>query len=295
MKVLNIGSMNLDYVYQLDHIVQPGETESSSELNVHLGGKGMNQTVALAKAGVEVYHGGMIGEDGHAFLECCKEFGINADYIKQVNTKTGHAIIQIDKNAQNCILLYGGANQQLTAEYVDETLAAFGAEDVLLLQNEINMLPYIVDKAYEKGMQIALNPSPFNEKLAEVDMAKISIFLMNEVEGNQITGLVDPDEIIAEMLKRFPKARIVLTLGKDGAVYADAEQKHFQPVFPVQAVDTTAAGDTFSGYFLAGLLENLPVPEILKMSAKASSIAVTREGAVPSIPYREEVMQALAE
>ena len=152
MKVLNIGSMNLDYVYQLDHIVQPGETESSSELNVHLGGKGMNQTVALAKAGVEVYHGGMIGEDGNAFLECCKEFGINADYIKQVNTKTGHAIIQIDKNAQNCILLYGGANQQLTAEYVDETLAAFGAEDVLLLQNEVNMLPYIVDKAYEKGM-----------------------------------------------------------------------------------------------------------------------------------------------
>jgi ribokinase len=115
------------------------------------------------------------------------------------------------------------------------------------------------------------------------------------VEGNQITGLTDPDEIIAEMLKRFPKARIVLTLGKDGAVYADAEQKHFQPVFKVQAVDTTAAGDTFSGYFLAGLLDGMSVPDILKMSAKASSIAVTREGAVPSIPYRNEVMEALAE
>ena len=295
MKVLNIGSMNLDLVYSVDHIVQPGETEASTALDTFLGGKGLNQSMALAKAGVEVWQGGMIGEDGQPFLDACAQYGVKADLIRTVPGKSGHAVIQRDKNAQNCILLYGGANQQLTEEYVDSVLANFGAGDILLLQNEVNQMPYIVDRAYEKGMQIALNPSPFNEKLAAVDMAKISIFLMNEVEGNQITGLTDPDEIIAEMLVRFPAARIVLTLGKDGAVYADAQQKHFQPVFPVQAVDTTAAGDTFSGYFLAGLLEGMSVPEILKMSAKASSIAVTREGAVPSIPYREEVLQALAE
>ena len=295
MKVLNIGSMNLDLVYSVDHIVQPGETEASTALDTFLGGKGLNQSMALAKAGVEVYQGGMIGEDGQPFLDACAEYGVKADYIRTVPGKSGHAVIQRDKNAQNCILLYGGANQMLTEEYVDSVLADFGAGDILLLQNEVNQMPYIVEEAYEKGMQIALNPSPFNEKLNEVDMAKISIFLMNEVEGNQITGLTDPDEIIAEMLKRFPKARVVLTLGKDGAVYADAEQKHFQPVFKVQAVDTTAAGDTFSGYFLAGLLDGMSVPDILKMSAKASSIAVTREGAVPSIPYRNEVMEALAE
>jgi len=295
MKVLNIGSMNLDLVYSVDHIVQPGETEASFALDTFLGGKGLNQSMALAKAGVEVYQGGMIGEDGQPFLDACAEYGVKADYIRTVPGKSGHAVIQRDKNAQNCILLYGGANQLLTEEYVDSVLADFGAGDILLLQNEVNQMPYIVERAYEKGMQIALNPSPFNEKLSAVDMAKISFFLMNEVEGNQITGLTDPDEIIAEMLKRFPKARIVLTLGKDGAVYADADQKHFQPIFKVQAVDTTAAGDTFTGYFLAGLLDGMPVPEILKMSAKASSIAVTREGAVPSIPYRDEVMAALAE
>ena len=295
MKVLNIGSMNLDLVYSVDHIVQPGETEASFALDTFLGGKGLNQSMALAKAGVEVYQGGMIGEDGQPFLDACAEYGVKADYIRTVPGKSGHAVIQRDKNAQNCILLYGGANQMLTEEYVDSVLADFGAGDILLLQNEVNQMAYIVEKAYEKGMQIALNPSPFNEKLDAVDMAKISFFLMNEVEGNQITGLTDPDEIIAEMLKRFPKAKIVLTLGKDGAVYADAEQKHFQPIFKVQAVDTTAAGDTFTGYFLAGLLDGMPVPEILKMSAKASSIAVTREGAVPSIPYRDEVMAALAE
>jgi len=293
MRVLNIGSLNLDHVYNVDHIVQPGETEATGEMNIFLGGKGMNQSVALAKAGVSVYHGGMIGDDGQPFLDACTEFGVHADYIRRIDTKSGHAIIQIDKNAQNSILLYGGANQKLTAEYVDAVLADFGAEDVLLLQNEVNMLPYIVDKAYEKGMQIALNPSPFNEKLDAVDMGKISIFLLNEVEGFQLTGLTEPDAIVAKLLELYPHARIVLTLGKDGAVYADKEQKHFQPIFKVKAVDTTAAGDTFTGYFLAGLSEGLPIEEVLRMSAKASSIAVTREGAVPSIPYREEVIASL--
>ena len=285
--------MNLDHVYTVDHIVQPGETEASLEMQDFLGGKGMNQSVALAKAGVATYQGGMIGPDGQPFLDACAAYGVNADYIRKIAVPTGHAIIQRDKNAQNCILLYGGANQCLTEEYVDEVLADFGADDILLLQNEVNMMPYIVDKAYERGMTIALNPSPFNEKLEAVDMGKISIFLLNEVEGGQITGLTQPDDIIAKLLEMYPSARIVLTLGGDGAVYADAHQKHYQPIFKVQAVDTTAAGDTFSGYFLAGLCEGMDIPAVLRMSAKASSIAVSREGAVPSIPYRAEVEEAL--
>ena len=295
MKVLNIGSMNLDLVYRVDHIVQPGETEASVSMNTFLGGKGMNQSVALAKAGVEVYQGGMIGEDGQPFLDACAEYGVRADFIRKVEGKSGHAVIQIDSSAQNCILLYGGANQMLTEAYVDEVLSHFGSGDILLLQNEVNLLPYIVEKAYEKGMQIALNPSPFNEKLSAVDMTKISIFLLNEVEGNQVTGLTVPEEIIVKMQEMFPHARIVLTLGKDGAVYADGEERFFQPIFPVKAVDTTAAGDTFTGYFLAGLAEGMAIPEILKMSAKASSIGVSRAGAVPSIPFRDEVMAALAQ
>ena len=295
MKVLNIGSMNLDLVYTVDHIVQPGETEASVSMNTFLGGKGMNQSVALAKAGVEVYQGGMIGEDGQPFLDACAEYGVHADYIRKLPGKSGHAVIQINKNAQNCILLYGGANQMLTEEYVDEVLSHFGAEDMLLLQNEVNQLPYIVDRAYEKGMQIALNPSPFNEKLDAVDMTKISLFLLNEVEGNQVTGETEPEAIIAKMQALYPHAKIVLTLGKDGAMYAEGDQRVYQPIFPVKAVDTTAAGDTFTGYFLGGMADGMSVADTLKMSAKASSIAVTRAGAVPSIPYRAEVMEALAE
>lgn len=293
MKVLNIGSLNLDYVYSVDHIIQPGETESTGGRNIFLGGKGINQSMALAKAGADIYHAGLIGSDGEVFIEACKEYGVNYDYIRTIDGATGHTIIQVDKNAQNCILLYGGANQMLTEEFVDEVLAGFEKGDILLLQNEVNQLPYIIDRAYEKGMQIALNPSPFNEKLNEVDMTKISIFLLNEVEGGQITGLTDPDEVLERMREMFPHAKIVLTLGKDGAKYAEGENVYYQPIFKVKAVDTTAAGDTFTGYFLAGLIEGMEIPEVLKMSAKASSIAVTREGAVPSIPYREEVMKAL--
>ena len=293
MRVLNIGSLNIDYVYSVDHIILPGETEATGTRNTFLGGKGMNQSCALAKAGVEVYHGGMIGEDGRMFLDACKEYGVNDKFIRIVDGPSGHTVIQIDKNAQNSILLYGGANQKLTTEYIDEVLSHFGSDDILLLQNEVNLLPYIVDRAYEKGMLIALNPSPYNEKLDAVDMKKIGIFLLNEVEGFQLTGKKDPEEIIEAVRELYPHARIVLTLGKDGAVYADREQKHYQPIFKVKAVDTTAAGDTFTGYFLVGLMAGMPMQDVLKMSAKASSIAVTRAGAVPSIPYRAEVLEAL--
>ena len=294
MRILNIGSMNLDFVYQMDHIVVPGETESSADMNVFLGGKGINQSVAAAQAGAPVFHAGMIGEDGQPFLDACAKYGVDERFIRKVEGKSGHAIIQVDRNAQNSIILFGGANQKLTAAFVDEVLDNFGAEDILLLQNEVNMLPYIVDKAYEKGLKIALNPSPFNAKLSEVDLKKISIFLLKEVEGSQVTGLKEPDEILKKLLLMYPEAKIVLTLGKDGAVYADKTQKHFQPIFQVQAVDTTAAGDTFTGYFLAGLCENMEIPEILKRSAKASAIAVSRPGAIPSIPCRKEVEEELA-
>lgn len=293
MKVLTIGSMNIDHVYSVDHIVQPGETLTTGGMNIFLGGKGINQSMAVAKAGAQVFHSGMIGEDGRMFLDACAEYGVNSDFIRIVNEKTGHTIIQVDKNAQNCILLYGGANQCLTEEFVDEVLSHFEKDDILLLQNEVNLLPYIIDRAHEKDMQIALNPSPFDDKLNACDLSKISIFLLNEIEGGQITGETVPDAILDKLQEMYPDAKIVLTLGKDGAVYAHKDERYSQPIFPVKAVDTTAAGDTFTGYFLAGLIDGIAVPDILKMSAKASSIAVTRPGAVQSIPYRNEVEEAL--
>ncbi len=293
MRILNIGSLNLDYVYQVDHIILPGETEATWSRSVYLGGKGMNQSIALAKAGAQVFHGGLIGTGGQPFLDACAEYGVNADHIRRLDAPDGHTVIQIDKNAQNSILLFGGTNQMLTEDFIDEILADFSSEDLLLLQNEVNLLPYIVDRASDKGMTIVLNPSPFHEKLQAVDLQKISLFLLNEVEGHQLTGFSEPEAILARMRQLYPNARIVLTLGKDGAIYTDGQQTLYQPIFPVHAVDTTAAGDTFTGFFLAGLTEGMPMEDVLRMSAKAASIAVTRPGAVASIPTRAEVMAEL--
>lgn len=289
MKVLNFGSLNLDYVYSVDHMVTPGETLASYGMNVFCGGKGLNQSIALAKAGVEVYHAGLIGEEGETLLKTCQEGGVDSRYIRKTTEKSGHTIIQVDKDGQNCILLYGGANQSITREYVDEVLSHFEKGDILLLQNEINLLDYIINQAYEKGMMIILNPSPYNEKLDSCDFKKISMLLLNEVEGAQVTGEKDEKKILVRLKELYPDMQVVLTLGKDGSVYQYKDQVYRQGIFSVQAVDTTAAGDTFTGYFISSILEGMPVDEGLKLAAKASAIAVSREGATASIPVKAEV------
>lgn len=290
MKVLNFGSLNLDYVYTVEHMVTAGETLASAGMNIFCGGKGLNQSLALAKAGVSVYHAGMIGEDGDMLLETCKEGGVNTEYVKKIPGKTGHAIIQVDKNGQNCILLYGGANRSITKEYVDEVLEKFEEKDILLLQNEINELKYIIDKAYEKGMTIILNPSPYDSALDVCDFSKISMFLMNEIEGGQMTGETETGKILAKLKESYPETKVVLTLGGDGSIYQHKDEQYCQGIYKVKVVDTTAAGDTFTGYFIASMIEGMPVQEGLAFAAKASSIAVSREGATASIPLRTEVI-----
>lgn len=291
MKVLSFGSLNIDYVYHVDHIVNKGETLSSSSLDVIAGGKGLNQSIALAKAGAEVYHAGKIGAEGTFLLDWCKENGVNTDWVEiEPDTKTGHAIIQVDEHAENCIVLFGGSNQKQTKEQIDKTMEAFGKGDVLLLQNEINHLPYLIDKAYEKEMMVILNPSPMNEKIFECDLKKVSLFLLNEVEGEQISGVKDEKEMCAMLREKYSDAKFVLTLGSKGAYYFDQENMYFQEAFKVDAVDTTAAGDTFTGYFVAEMLNGSKIERALQIAAKASSIAVSRMGASVSIPVREEVL-----
>lgn len=293
MKVLNFGSLNLDYVYQVNSILIPGETQASTDRKIFCGGKGLNQSIALAKAGVPVYHAGMIGDDGEILLETCRDNHVNTEFIRQISGPCGHTVIQVDQNGQNCILLYGGANQSITKEFADEVLSHFEKGDMLLLQNEINELDYIIEKASEKEMQIILNPSPYNNKLDKCNLNKVTMFLVNEIEGGQITGENNPDEILKKFSQMYPQASVVLTLGGDGAVYQDKTGVYRQGIFPVKAADTTAAGDTFTGYFLASVLERMRPQEGLRMAAKASSIAVSRPGAAASVPMRNEVMEAL--
>lgn len=290
MKVLNFGSLNYDYVYEVDHAVMPGETIDSAKMEVFCGGKGLNQSIALARAGVPVYHAGQVGEDGQMFLDICAQSKVDTTYIRQSTGKSGHTIIQLDKNGQNCILLYGGSNRGITKDLVDEVLGHFEKEDIILLQNEINQIGYIIDRASEKGMQIVLNPSPYNANLDGCDLSKVSVFLLNEIEGEQISGEREPEKMLEKMMEKYPEARIVLTLGCAGSVYRDKNQTCTQGIFEVDVVDTTAAGDTFTGYFIASMLRKMPVQEALGLCAKASAIAVSRKGATDSIPCLEEVL-----
>ncbi len=289
MKVLNFGSLNYDYVYQVDHAVMPGETIASRSMETFSGGKGLNQSIALAKAGADVYHAGMVGKDGDMLIATLKENMVDTSLIEVTEGKSGHAIIQLDKNAQNCILLFGGANRAMTREYIDRVIATFEKGDILLLQNEINLLDYIIDRAYEQGMCIVLNPSPLDDALGACDLSKVSIFLLNEIEGGQISGETKPEDILTKIHATYPNCKVVLTLGHDGSVFSDGKIQVKQSIFPVKAVDTTAAGDTFTGYFITGLLEDMKIEDIMKRAAMASALAVSRMGAAPSIPFKDEV------
>ena len=275
--------------------VKKGETLSAKELNVYTGGKGLNQSIALARAGVETYQAGAIGTDGMFLLEQLKEAGVKTDLVKILgDVRTGNAIIQNDDEGDNCIVLFGGANQAITKEQVDEVFKDFTNEDYLLIQNEINELSYIVEKAKEEGMKIILNPSPMNEKIMKLPLDQIDYFILNEIEAMQILEMDKPEEIdgkyIASLLhERFKDATIVLTLGSEGSVCISDDEYVEQSIYKVKAIDTTAAGDTYTGYFIAGILNGKTIKESMDIASKASAIAVTRQGAAPSIPVLEEV------
>lgn len=292
MKLLNFGSLNYDYVYSVDHIVTPGETTPSFGMETFCGGKGLNQSVALAKAGAEVWHAGMVGEDGGQLLAMCRENGVDVSLVTTVPGKSGHTVIQVEASGQNCILLYGGSNRQITEEYRQEVFSHFAPGDMLLLQNEVNDVARLIELGYEKGMRVVLNPSPFDAAMEACDFGKIAILLVNEIEGRQITGQTEPQAILDTLSQRYPDTAVVLTLGKQGVIYRDKTQTVSHGIYDVPVVDTTAAGDTFTGYFLASILRGQPVEEALELASKASSIAVGRKGAAPSIPLLQEVQNS---
>lgn len=296
MKVLCFGSLNIDYTYRVDHFVQPGETLAAESLRVFSGGKGLNQAIALARAGAETWMAGAVGEDGRFLLDELAAAGVHTDHVSILQqVRTGNAIIQNDKTGDNCILLYGGANRAVTEVQVDEVLRHFSAGDWLLLQNEINQLPYIMRQAHARGMKLAFNPSPMEARVLDFPLEYVDLFLINRVEAAQLAGADGTaDDLLRVLREKFPGAAVVLTLGAQGAVYADGKQTIRQMAYPAETVDTTAAGDTFTGFFLASLLRGEGVPQAMELAARAAAVAVTRRGAAPSIPTLAELRTHLA-
>ena len=295
MPILNFGSLNIDHVYRVNTFVLPGETKHTKSYSVHSGGKGLNQSIAAARAGSQVFHAGIAGRDGGFLVEMLQTAGVNTSLMQSSPEVSGHAIIQVADSGQNCILLYGGTNQMLTEDYVDRTLDEFGNEGFVLLQNETNLVGAIIEKAARKGLKVALNAAPYSEAVNTYPINQLDWLIVNEVEGAGIVGGAADESLLQRLAERFPQAGILLTLGSRGAqCFRDG---HYASICSckVQAVDTTAAGDTFSGYFLSGVMQGLSLAETLRLATVASALCVQRPGAANSIPTRAEVEQVLKE
>lgn len=301
VRILNFGSLNLDYFYSVEHFVRSGETLASTDMEVLPGGKGFNQSIALSRSGQEVWHAGAVGEsDSKMLIEYLLQNQVHISLVMEKQGSSGHAIIQNTPNGENCILLYGGANQKITREDADKVLNQFEKGDYLILQNEISEVGYIMKKAYEKGMRIVFNPSPLNEQVMMYPLEYVEYFVLNEIEAGQLcTMKVDTEEkgceeiegiALAKLITQiYPNAKVILTLGERGAIYMDHSETVLQEAYMVKVIDTTGAGDTFTGFIIGSLVGGKSVKEAMSIAAKAAALSVTKKGAAPSIPKLEDI------
>lgn len=295
MKMLNFGSLNIDHIYHVDHFVTPGETIAAASLSVSAGGKGLNQSIALARSGLTTYHAGCIGADGIFLKTLLEERGVQTNYLRTIDGVNGHAIIQVNAQGQNSIIIFGGSNHAITPEQVDQSLGTLSPEDMVLLQNETNLVGYIARQCHKLHIPVAFNPSPISQELLEnFPFETVSYLLVNETEAERITNCHDPEDVAAYLLARYPDMKVVMTLGSKGAYYADRDHALYQSAFPVNAVDTTGAGDTFTGFFLGLVQQGYSCAEALRYACAASAIAVTQNGAAPSIPTLDMVQAFLS-
>jgi ribokinase len=294
MNVINFGSLNYDYFYQVPHLVRPGETITSETFRRSCGGKGLNQSIALAHAGAKVFHAGNVGQDGQMLISCLHGAGVDTRYVTVSKSRpSGHAIIQVDPTGQNSIIIHGGANHEVPVEDARRVLGNFKHGDALLLQNEISSLASIIDYGRKQGLTLYLNPAPMSRDLLECPLGSVDYFIINEIEGKELTGGSEPMAVIRAMRKRFPRAVTILTLGERGVICAWGQSIISTPAENVRPLDTTAAGDTFIGFFVAWRLKGEAIEDCVRVACRAAAICVTRQGSVESIPLLNEVVPRL--
>ncbi|HXK77955.1 MAG TPA: ribokinase [Oscillospiraceae bacterium] len=289
MNLLSFGSVNKDIVYHVDHIVREKETISCRNMTMGIGGKGLNQSIALSRAAGSACLAARVCEKDGELLVFLHAQNVDTRFVEICPERTGHAIIQVDQNGQNSIIVAPGANAGFTPEYVGRVFDEF-RNGAVVLQNEINLIPEILKKAHEAGNLVLFNPSPFSDAiLREYPLELVDIFVVNEVEGGAMTGEREPEKILRAMLEAYPSSKTVLTLGAEGSYFADRRGTIYQSAFPAEVADTTAAGDTFLGYFLSSYTKTSDPKEALRLASRAAAIAVSRPGAAASIPFFEEL------
>ena len=293
MNVVNFGSLNIDHVYAVDHFCRAGETIHTKSYTQNAGGKGLNQSIAVSRSGQKVHHAGLLGPEGTRLAELLSGSGVDLRYLKHTDVPQGHAVIQVQPDGQNCIFLYGGSNQAVTPQEIDEVLMQLNAGDYLLLQNEIANLTYLLRAAVRRGLRVVLNASPISDELLNADLSGVDWLVVNEIECAAMAGCGDAQAGYETLKQRYPSLGILLTLGSEGSVSWKDGTEVRQCAYPVKAVDTTGAGDTFMGYFVGCLAQGMERQTAMQYASMASAISVTRPGAAASIPLMDEVRAAV--
>lgn len=285
MTIFNLGSVNIDRFYALPHLPQPGETLSASDYTFGLGGKGMNQSVAAARAGAQVHHIGAIGQSDNWVRSRIESYGVDCTYLRALDCNTGHAIIYVDAQGENTIVLDAGANTQQDSDSIAKAIDLAKTDDTLLLQNETNLQPHAAKLALAKGMRVIYSAAPFSIDAVKQMLPYVSILVMNAVEAEQLCSEM------GVTLDTIPVPQVLVTLGSKGAMWRSNKTGEVIEVTSpkVTAVDTTAAGDTFAGYFASGLDLGLTIKNALEWGTQAAALKVTRHGTADAIPTAAEV------
>lgn len=278
--IINLGSINADFFYDLPHLPGPGETLAASHMATGLGGKGANQSVAAALAGEDVHHIGAVGEDGAWAVERLSDFGVNVSHIRISKRPTAHAIVMVDGAGENQIVIYSGANMDQSAKAIEQALDKGGAGDWLILQNETSHQAEAAQMAWERGIKVAYSSAPFDAQAVQNVLPFTTLLIMNEVEAQQF------EQATGQAVTALSLPYALITRGKDGAVWHNLTtgEDLSVPAFEVETVDTTGAGDTFAGFAVAGLSQGLSVQEALRQASAAAALSTTKKGTADAIP-----------
>lgn len=306
MTIYNFGSINIDHIYRVPHLVRAGETLASKSYNSVLGGKGANQSIALAKASADVTHLGRYNTVDTWVKQILLDAGVSCDLLQTVDTATGHAMIQVDDNGENSIVLFSGANTSFTEQDIPPLLHAAQAGDWLLFQNECNQLPALMETAVQKGLRIACNPAPIDDSIKALPLKHLDTLIVNEVEAAELFGIAveeitataethsAPDSLERGIQALCPSTSVIITLGSNGVFARDAAGWCYTAAHKVKAIDTTAAGDTFTGFYLMAVSQGESMQDAIKLGCAASALCVQKAGATSSIPSLLDVQNYVA-
>lgn len=285
MAIWNLGSINVDLIYSVPHIPAPGETLAANGKQTFLGGKGANMSVAATRAGAQVVHIGAVGQDGGWALDRLARYGVDTGKITKVDTETGEAVVAVAADGENAIIINPGANRAIPQSQIETALSAAKPGDWFVTQNETNAQTEALSLAKAKGLQTAYAAAPFVAEAAAAALPFLDLLILNEIEMAQLT------DALGKEAGELGAPLVVVTLGAKGShLYTEGNNtpRHF-PALKVTPVDTTGAGDTFTGYLLAGLDRGEPIENALTRAGKAAAIMVTRLGTADVIPTLAEV------